>query len=96
MVQAIINALDDFGYLPPPVAQESSSPSLSLPPSSANQPTSPPPLILVGYSLGALLAYEVARYLKLHRRWDPLAMVVGGCKPPHVRMNACLAIRIIF
>lgn len=86
MVKAIINAMDDLQLLSPAAdgadgADEGGE--KSTPPAAVGVP---PPIILVGYGMGALLAYEIARQLKLDRGWDPLALVIGGCKPPHVSL----------
>jgi len=43
------------------------------------------PLGFVGHSLGALLGYEVVRYLKKERSCDVAFFVVGGTRAPQVR-----------
>ncbi len=42
------------------------------------------PFALYGHSLGALVAFEVSRYLCRHRMPEPAVLVVSGCDaPPH-------------
>lgn len=42
------------------------------------------PLVLFGHSMGALLSFEVARYLCASRVPDPLALIVSGRSAPHI------------
>lgn len=41
-------------------------------------------LVLFGHSLGALLAYEVAHWLRDHDGTQPAALIVSASRPPHL------------
>ncbi len=43
------------------------------------------PFVLYGHSLGALVAFEVARYLRTHDLPMPESLIVSGCEAPHIR-----------
>lgn len=45
----------------------------------------PVPFAFFGHSLGALIAFELARYCKLHLMRMPLMLFVSGCDAPQVR-----------
>ena len=51
---------------------------------SAVAPSSGEPWALFGYSLGALLAYELAVRLEQLRVGPPALLLVGGAEPPHL------------
>ena len=42
------------------------------------------PYALFGHSMGARIAFELARELRRRGQPDPLALVVSGCKAPHI------------
>jgi medium-chain acyl-[acyl-carrier-protein] hydrolase len=42
------------------------------------------PYVLFGHSMGARIAFELARELRRRGQPDPLALVVSGCKAPHI------------
>jgi amino acid adenylation domain-containing protein len=42
------------------------------------------PLVVLGESMGGLVAYEVTRRLGARGRW-PTALVLAACEPPHLR-----------
>lgn len=44
------------------------------------------PFALCGHSLGALVAFEIAHYLKAHDCKSPEFLIVSGCEAPHVRL----------
>ncbi len=41
------------------------------------------PFVLLGHSMGGLLAFEIARSLRLHNHAMPCLLVLTGCPPPH-------------
>lgn len=41
------------------------------------------PVALFGYSLGALIAFEWARWLRRRRHIEPRLLMVAACRPPH-------------
>lgn len=41
------------------------------------------PFVLLGHSMGALLAFEIARSLRHHGHCLPRLLVLTGCHPPH-------------
>jgi surfactin synthase thioesterase subunit len=41
------------------------------------------PFVLLGHSMGALLAFEIARSLRSHGQDPPRLLVLSGCRPPH-------------
>jgi medium-chain acyl-[acyl-carrier-protein] hydrolase len=41
------------------------------------------PFVLLGHSMGALLAFEIARALRQRGHEMPRLMVLSGCRPPH-------------
>ncbi|MDC8758409.1 thioesterase II family protein [Janthinobacterium fluminis] len=43
------------------------------------------PFAFFGHSLGALLAFELARYLQRHQRAMPQQLIVSGCNAPQMR-----------
>jgi len=47
-----------------------------------------PPFVLFGHSLGGLLAYEVAQWLRAHGGEMPERLVLSGCAPPHLPRTA--------
>ena len=48
------------------------------------------PFALFGHSLGALLAFEVARRLRRERRRAPVHLFVSGCRAPHLPLDKSL------
>jgi medium-chain acyl-[acyl-carrier-protein] hydrolase len=48
------------------------------------RPSCTPPFVLLGHSMGALLAFEEARRLQRLRHPAPRLLVVGGCVAPHI------------
>ncbi|MFO0789554.1 MAG: alpha/beta fold hydrolase [Pirellulales bacterium] len=42
------------------------------------------PFVLLGHSMGAVLAFEIARSLRRHGQAMPRLMVLTGCPPPHL------------
>jgi surfactin synthase thioesterase subunit/glycosyltransferase involved in cell wall biosynthesis len=45
------------------------------------------PYALFGHSMGAVLAYEIARRLEAEKRPEPVALVVSGARAPKFRLN---------
>ncbi len=45
------------------------------------------PFSLYGHSLGALVAFEIARYLRAHDLPSPENLIVSGCEAPHIRLR---------
>jgi medium-chain acyl-[acyl-carrier-protein] hydrolase len=43
------------------------------------------PFVLFGHSMGALIAFELVRWLQEHHRIRPVHLIVSGCNAPHVR-----------
>jgi medium-chain acyl-[acyl-carrier-protein] hydrolase len=43
-----------------------------------------PPFALFGHSMGALIAFELARELRRLRRPSPIRLFVSGCRAPHI------------
>ncbi len=41
------------------------------------------PFVLLGHSMGGLLANEIARSLRRHNHRMPRLLVLSGCRPPH-------------
>jgi surfactin synthase thioesterase subunit len=41
------------------------------------------PYVLLGHSMGGLLAFEIARALRSRGKGPPILLVVSGCRPPH-------------
>lgn len=41
------------------------------------------PFVLLGHSMGALLAFELARSLREHDHTPPQLLILSGCRPPH-------------
>ncbi len=41
------------------------------------------PFVLLGHSMGALLAFELARSLRGHGHTPPELLILSGCRPPH-------------
>lgn len=41
------------------------------------------PFVLLGHSMGALLAFELARSLRAHNHSMPALLILSGCRPPH-------------
>lgn len=41
------------------------------------------PFVLLGHSMGALLAFEIARSLRQHGHEMPRLLIISGCRPPH-------------
>lgn len=41
------------------------------------------PIALLGHSMGALLAFEMARSLRRHNHRQPCLLVLSACRPPH-------------
>jgi surfactin synthase thioesterase subunit len=46
------------------------------------------PIVIFGHSFGALLGYEIAKYLRQKRGSWPHAVVVAACRPPHMWVGA--------
>lgn len=46
---------------------------------------SPKPFAFFGHSLGALLAFELTRRLKVHQLKQPVKLIVSGCAAPQAR-----------
>jgi surfactin synthase thioesterase subunit len=44
------------------------------------------PFVLLGHSMGAMLAFELARSLRKHGDVMPQLLVLSGCRPPHTIM----------
>jgi medium-chain acyl-[acyl-carrier-protein] hydrolase len=45
------------------------------------------PFAFFGHSMGAILAFEVARYLRRARRPGPMGLAVSGYGAPHIRLD---------
>lgn len=41
------------------------------------------PFALLGHSMGSLLAFEIARFLRRRERRQPCVLIVSACRPPH-------------
>ena len=42
------------------------------------------PFALAGHSMGALISFELARYMRTHHRVEPIHLFVSGANPPHI------------